>query len=824
MLVAYVTIALLGMNTLTLSAQKVPEGKGNKKGNPAPPSISEMIRLADNAFRVGDYVAAARWYEQVVPKSDRAILKLQYAQSLQSLGQYDKAKRYFLVYDSIITADNSAEIRDNRGIEGVMSCDNASNIPSVQGVTTQVAPFNSSKIDFSAVGWQTGAVFSTNRRSGKIANRTEVWLGDGAMDLWYAPTDSKGVYEKPKRLKGKATSKFHESSPQFNAKGDVMWFTRSIKVKDKKKKDYMRVGIFSAQLKGKKWKNVQPFRYNSETRQYCHPSLSNDGTKLYFASDRVGGFGGMDLYVSELQGGKWGKPKNLGPAVNTSGNEVFPFIQPDGTIWYASSGKQGLGGLDIFYTQPQVFEGVDSIAYSEAVNAGKPFNSTYDDFSFWVNGDMKKGYFTSNRRDSSNVGGDDIYEFNAPDGLQKAAPNVIVDMKLFVFDAKTNARIEGAEVLLSADVANAGTPSASMLTVKPIPGQPGTYSVVSVPSTNTDAIPSNNSTEKYLSDVEGVVNYKLEKEHLYTFIIKMKGYKDTRAEFSTKGLVLSKRVEFGMPLEVAPPCLSLDGVALNGAYTKRLLANINVKLTDLRTGAVQEAVTDANGAFHLCLTCGTDYTLTGDKDGFAGDKQSIILSKGNCPQAGVKQDLTLYYGARPSNGKYKEGMVLEMKNVFYDFNKANIRDDAAKDLDTLVLIMTEYPDMEVELGSHTDARGSASYNQKLSQRRADAAVEYIAKKGIDRKRLTSVGYGESVPRNTCGAVCTEAEFQANRRTEVKITKLNTMNIRIHYADNDPTVINNKDGVSTLKDGTTIVKKNGYKQTVKTTTVIKTPKE
>ncbi|MBL7797932.1 MAG: OmpA family protein [Saprospiraceae bacterium] len=116
------------------------------------------------------------------------------------------------------------------------------------------------------------------------------------------------------------------------------------------------------------------------------------------------------------------------------------------------------------------------------------------------------------------------------------------------------------------------------------------------------------------------------------------------------------------------------------------------------------------------------------------------------------------------------GTVIELPNIYYNFNDATLRPDAQKDLDLLVSLMKQQQSITVELASHTDCRGTAKYNEDLSQRRANGVIEYLASKGISRDRMKPVGYGESEPRNHCndGVPCTEVEYARNRRTEVRI--------------------------------------------------------
>ena len=145
--------------------------------------------------------------------------------------------------------------------------------------------------------------------------------------------------------------------------------------------------------------------------------------------------------------------------------------------------------------------------------------------------------------------------------------------------------------------------------------------------------------------------------------------------------------------------------------------------------------------------------------------------------------------------KYAVGMVIELKNIFYNFDKSYIREDAALELDKVVDLLRNYPSMRIELGSHTDARASKRYNQSLSQRRANSAVEYIVSKGIARYRIVAMGYGENVLKNHCGdkVDCPEEAHQRNRRTEIKVLEFDDRVIDVRYIDNVPRIIDTPNG-------------------------------
>lgn len=207
--------------------------------------------------------------------------------------------------------------------------------------------------------------------------------------------------------------------------------------------------------------------------------------------------------------------------------------------------------------------------------------------------------------------------------------------------------------------------------------------------------------------------------------------------------------------------LKLKGVVYH-KETKLPLKNAMVGLAKIDGGDLK-VETDSLGRFSFDLQERSVYELTADKTGFRSDKEQI--STIGLEKSGILEK-QLYLDPIAIN------KPIRLENIYYDFDKADIRADAAIELDKLVKIMQDNPTIWIELGSHTDSRGNDQYNQWLSQRRANSAVQYIIDRGIAKNRITAKGYGESQLLNECtnGVKCTEAEHQLNRRTEFKITK------------------------------------------------------
>jgi outer membrane protein OmpA-like peptidoglycan-associated protein len=195
------------------------------------------------------------------------------------------------------------------------------------------------------------------------------------------------------------TQKQHESSAVFTKDGKTMYFSRNRKNKiDLDSTKVSVVNIYKAELINNEWTNVEPLAFSSELYSTMHPSLNETETKLYFSSDMPGSLGSFDIYyVDILENNTYGNPINLGSTINSNRREQFPFISNDSTLYYASNGKHGFGGLDLFSSRFK-----DSI-YLEALNLGESINSQKDDFAFVVVDSLNTGYMSSNREVNDNI-------------------------------------------------------------------------------------------------------------------------------------------------------------------------------------------------------------------------------------------------------------------------------------------------------------------------------------------------------------------------------------------------------------------------------------
>ncbi|HHG83515.1 MAG TPA: hypothetical protein ENJ82_02100, partial [Bacteroidetes bacterium] len=368
--------------------------KGLKKDR----DLRAMERIADAYRQVGNTVSAEKWYAEVVKTTGAApINMLHYGQVLKSNGKYMEARKWFAAYLQTGEAPKVAA----RFIE---SCDFA-----MEGrkdsarYTITAEPFNTKRSEFGPIITAEGMIFAAEKPGGCV-RRLNLRNENFFYDLYTMKRTTKKKGYKLKRLKGKVNRKYHEGPAVLNRKQNMMYFTRSNFVADKKAKNgknLSRLKIFSSSPSKGKWKNVEELPFNSEEYSCGHPALSKDGNTMYFSSNRPGGFGGTDLYMSRKEGDSWGTPRNLGSAINTEGDEEFPYMHAGGTLFFASTGLPGYGGFDIFSAKPS------GAGWETPVNLGYPLNTSGDEFTMaWIN-NRPAGYFASDRD-----GDDDIYKFS----------------------------------------------------------------------------------------------------------------------------------------------------------------------------------------------------------------------------------------------------------------------------------------------------------------------------------------------------------------------------------------------------------------------------
>lgn len=639
---------------------------------------------------------------------------------------------------------------------------------------------NTEKLEFSPVFYKDGIVFISSDSEGLKYAVTDARINHNIFSIYQSMRDEEGNLQASKPLARELLSDLHEGPLTFNTTGEVMYFTRndSKKTSNTSGNALKKMNIFSAQMTGGKWINITEMPFNEPNYNTIHPTIAPDLDELYFASDRPGGYGGYDLYVVRKIGGEWSTPVNLGPQVNTPDNEVFPFIHADGTLYFSSNGHGGAGGLDLFYSTKS------RDVWRRAENMGEPFSSSSDDLGIIVDRDNRNGYFSSAR--AGGKGGDDIYRFSV------LADEIQDEILVTVIDAQSNEPIEGAQISwvnLNEAVLPSGQ-TAETLRLESVVGENGQ---------EIFRLNSGETVQMGTTDLDGKFVFTLP-DGEYAIQAKQDGYLPTHIAFAVPPA--SGDNTFLIPLDKAVDCVPISGVVTDVAYGAPQ-PGANVVIKELGSGITSRVLSDNSGAYTYCLTCGAEYEIYAEK----GAGKSIVetISTKNQPcndELGFTQDLAVpvggtlggggvvggttggggvtggtigggVYTGNSADAPIREGTIIQLPNIYYNFDDAALRPDARQDLDLVLRMLRLYPDMEIELGSHTDSRGGDGYNKSLSQRRSESCVAYLVERGISSSRVRAVGYGETKPRNRCinGRKCSETDHQENRRTEVVITRL-----------------------------------------------------
>ena len=564
-------------------------------------------QLADSYYNLNNYADASMWYAKAVKgNSVDAETYYHYAQTLKAQGKYKEANAQMDVFATMMPNDSRA-IEHKNNPNYIPSLANKSKMFEV----AETAMSSKGASDFGAFLTNDNSLyFASTRNSG---GKTDKWDNQPYLDVFKATRNADGSLSDAAAVKELNTA-FHDGPVTVSADGNTMFFARDSHSEgkyEKNKKNKVKVGqqgLYKATLEDGKWSNIEALPFNSTTYSVSSPSLSQDGKTLYFASNMPGGIGESDIWKVAVTESGYGEPVNLGSAVNTPDKENFPFITDDNVLYFASAGRQGFGGLDVFK--------LDLSKGQEAINVGKPVNTEKDDFSLSYNVKQKVGYFSSNRN-----GSDAIYQ-------AKTVCNAQAIVK--VTDSKSG------NVLPNASVAILDSKSNVIATQK--------------------------------SDTNGNVIYDVVCGENYNFKVLLQNYE------------------------------TAESVLNNVAEGNN---NVSIELV-----AEEVVITETE----------------------------VILN-----------------------------------DVYFDFNKSNITDRGAAELDKLVRVMQKYPSMEIFVKSHTDSKGKADYNKKLSERRAQSTVQYIISKGISKDRISGKGFGESELKVNC-TTCTEEENAQNRRSEFIIVK------------------------------------------------------
>jgi outer membrane protein OmpA-like peptidoglycan-associated protein len=678
------------------------------------------LKLADSYFERYQFASAAKAYEEAASKDSTNMLIIErltvcykkmnnsskeefwlstlckspqadsryfkrYGEVLAENGKYEESETWFKKY-SDSTQDEDAKKKVNA--YGLIK--NFSKVSPFYKV--EKVKFNSEAADFSPAFYKNDVVFCSSRNN---KGRKFKWDGSSFIDLYISKGDSVSSFHKM------INSPLHEGPLTFTSNYDTLFFTRNNEEAVKTPDKMIKLKICYSTLKNGEWTKPLNFQLNNNAYSIGHPALAPDG-RLYFVSDMPGGQGGTDIYYTKMDNGNWATPVNLGPGINTKENEMFPYVDSKGDLFFSSNGHLGLGGLDVFHSK-----GNSDNTFGKPENVGAPVNSSKDDFGFILKND--KGYFSSNR--GEDYKDDNIY-------------SVLIDKTktLNIVAVEKNGNL----------IENF------------------TISLINAHGDNS-------------SEVSQVFNYSFNCTESYQIKVSKKGFIEQQLSLSPERLTAQQNndtIIISLAAQKVDKKLKLDLIANTGEVIPSGL----IEIKNLLTGSTQRLPIGKEKSVAYTFQSGESYLLMGSSKEFKTKTMTITS-----PGVDSLEDKTfVHLVLSPVNTLFDNnnvGQIIEM-DIKYDLGKFNIRKDAAKELDRLVKYMKKYPSLKVELGSHTDSRGADEANFRLSQKRAEAAVNYVVTKGIKSNRLIPIGYGKNdlkIPNAT-----SEDEHQQNRRTTVKI--------------------------------------------------------
>ena len=588
--------------------------------------MAECNRLINNTAKATSAYMNAIRYDY--PDS---TVYLRMGQMLQKTGRYPEAIKN---YDIYMENDPSNLLAIN-GIQGCELAPGWKKNPTRYEVR-RMDKFNSRRGEFSPMlaGDKYDQLYFASSRSKDKDAKVSAITGQNNNNLFLVKQDEKGAWLAPVELEDEVNTEYDEGTPSFSPDGNTMYYTYCAQDPEGTR----TAEIYISTRSSAKWgKGTRATIVKDSVTALGHPSISPDGKYLYFVSDAVGGFGGKDIFRARVAGNDFGPMENLGEEINTPGDEMFPYVRDSVTLYFASNGHPGMGGLDLFKATQ------DSTGKWNVENLGAPINSMGDDFGITFAGKEERGFFCSNRNDAR--GYDHIYSFELPT-ITIFIEGIVNDVDEYPIEDAT-VRIVGKDGL----------------NVKVPVKKDGTYRV------------------------------ELERDIRYVMMASARGY-------------------------------------LNQNY-------------ELHTGPEEK-------------------------------NETYIV------------DFFLSPISKP--------VVID--NIFYDFDKATLRPESKKALDEMIKMLNDNPNVTIELGAHTDRKGTDQYNERLAQRRAQSVVDYLIAGGIEAARLEAKGYGESVPKTINKKMAKQFDFlkegdvlteefilalppeqqeiadQINRRTEFKVLRTN----------------------------------------------------
>ncbi|GEM_PF-2730251 len=660
-------------------------------------AVDVLVKLAQSHNALGHWQKSADYYDRAVHIEGRKMPETHrdYGEVLLKLGDRTGAEQQFRRFTNLVNKNR----RVNNRLSGL--ADYNSFFRDSLAYELEVLPMNSDEADFSPVFYGEGLVFLSARGALKPFRRFDRRSRTQYLQFYYyEPTQGASELlglDWPK-------NKLHNGPVVFFNENREAYVTRS---GSDQKQETVTLRLFHA------WKTegneglwmMSELPFSSSEFSTGHPATTADGSMIIFVSDRPGGFGGTDLYLSTKHEDSWSKPRNLGEDINTSGDEMFPFLTSTNELYFASDGHAGLGGLDIFKA---------SLESATLVNPGYPVNSRYDDFGLIINPTGDQGYLSSNRQPAT---GDNIYEFRVRRihitcRMVNVNSREVIEGEFEIKDSET-----GEEV-----VYQGGSYGAAFDGWKN-----KRYTIFAHP--NTYELVSNEIAGGALTDgdqgIELLVAPTAFKKDMVSTKLTGQGHiiNGQESNQASSGLVFSTHE-----------------TALTG---DTLFISLNFKRIPLHEDTKKKSIIRMKGI---------------NSDRYYAQVPEGWQSVDPLPD-----------GTRNETAPHEpSGMMHEIGPFLFDFDQATIRESTREQLDLLHDILISSGTPLLTITGHADSKGSEQYNSLLSERRAEAARKYLRRKGYPKKLIRTIGMGEGMPVFLCedDNDCSPEQYEANRRIEI----------------------------------------------------------
>jgi len=390
------------------------------------------INLADCYYNMGNAIKTEFWYKKLFTYPNPKVeWNYRLGDALVKNGKYQEAKKYLEVYSTVNVSDNK--------IKNLLAVCDSSFLLYFDTLLYDVKPIrycNEGVNVFSPTYYKNGILFVSDMHHKGMSNLKSDISGNQYFDLFYGEKSSNGNWMEAVPLGGDVNGKFNEGPLAFDKESGMLYFTRNNYISnkiEKNKKSFNVLKIFEAKIENTSATIVGPLKLGSDEYSVGHPTLNSKGDVMYFIANLPWGYGGTDIYKTTKVNNVWSAPENLGNVINSSGNEMFPFIFNDSTIYFSSDGNFGLGGLDIY--ESNFING----AWTTPYNIGYPVNSSQDDFGYICDSTGYNGLFSTSRGD----GFDKIYEF------KRTPPQIVV--RIQTFDQLSHDGIENTSIAIFKD-------------------------------------------------------------------------------------------------------------------------------------------------------------------------------------------------------------------------------------------------------------------------------------------------------------------------------------------------------------------------------------